>query len=624
MTDRAHGQATLFISYSHTQREQMQLLKKHLEGALFGRGVVWSDEAIAHGSRWETRLRGQLKNADAALLLVAPEYLASQWCRRELKIIADEQKAGRLKKVFWIQVEPAVWRGTELAAFQSWDFNLSQALSEVPDVHLKHRTIVKICEDIAVELDAVSVQLDDNLTFVRQILVDEAVDHGLVVDSSLSKGHGMFATVCRGRKGDEDVAIKVLRRSNLKELSAAFSDMVDARMSLENQCFIRVLGHFPVTGRHDQFHVIVEEFVGSDVTRLDEFLATRRGRTLGVDEIATVVRRAAEALKEFHEAGPRVGRAFGLLTPKHLFFDARGQRLLMPMASVSNFLWGTLGWEQLAAWQDEQPNLATYVAPEVADGHKATELTDQYMLGQLAFDMLEGGLPLDIKRPSEVGKKQAFWDDPARTAKGAWVQAHGAFARIIFRMMKRNPAERWHSFAELGKRLLDLEDESRALAKRTYHGLDGFTLQDNRAFFDAFYAEFFKRSPESISKFTRLTDQSQKLMDSMIAVLNYRDSNEPTSLSRVVDVHRRLRISAEELDDFRDAFLETLRASLPRRMPAARREAILAAWRDLFEPVVEYFTQAMPDTGARHRPAVPDVRPPAGRPRAVQRRAPKR
>src|SRR5688572_13082810 len=108
MTDRARGRATLFISYSHTQREHMQLLKKHLEGALFGRGVVWSDEAIAHGSRWETRLRAQLKNADAALLLVAPDYLASAWCRRELKIIADEQRAGRLKKVFWIQIEPSV------------------------------------------------------------------------------------------------------------------------------------------------------------------------------------------------------------------------------------------------------------------------------------------------------------------------------------------------------------------------------------------------------------------------------------------------------------------------------------------------------------------------------------
>src|SRR5688572_15920333 len=100
MTDKAHG--TLFISYSHADRAQMLLLRKHLEGLLFGKGTVWSDEAIPRGNRWETSLRGQLKKSDAALLLVTPDYLSSQWCRRELKIIADEQKAGRLKKVFWI------------------------------------------------------------------------------------------------------------------------------------------------------------------------------------------------------------------------------------------------------------------------------------------------------------------------------------------------------------------------------------------------------------------------------------------------------------------------------------------------------------------------------------------
>ena len=97
----------------------MLQFRKHLEGLLYGKGQVWSDEAIPRGVRWETRLRGQLKNSDAALLLVSPDFLASQWCRRELAIIATEPKAGRLKKVFWVQVEPSAWHGTELAAFQS-------------------------------------------------------------------------------------------------------------------------------------------------------------------------------------------------------------------------------------------------------------------------------------------------------------------------------------------------------------------------------------------------------------------------------------------------------------------------------------------------------------------------
>ena len=80
MTDKPR--ATLFISYSHTVRAQMLLLRKHLEGLLFGKGKVWTDEAIPRGNKWETSLRGQLKNSDAALILVNPDYLASTWCRR--------------------------------------------------------------------------------------------------------------------------------------------------------------------------------------------------------------------------------------------------------------------------------------------------------------------------------------------------------------------------------------------------------------------------------------------------------------------------------------------------------------------------------------------------------------
>ena len=58
----------------------------------------------------------------------------------------------------------------------------------------------------------------------------------------------------------------------------------------------------------------------------------------------------------------------------------------------------------------------------------------------------------------------------------------------------------------------------------------------------------------------------KKLMESMIAVLNFRASNEPTSLRGVVNMHRHMAITPDEVDDFRDAFLDTLRRKLPRSM----------------------------------------------------------
>lgn len=595
MTEKPRG--TLFISYSHTGRAQMLLIRKHLEGLLYGKGKVWSDEAIPRGDKWETSLRGQLKNSDAALVLVTPDYLASDWCRRELKIIANEQKAERLKKVFWVQAEPSCWRGSELASFQSWEFNLNEALTAIADPQVRLGTIVRICEDIALEMDAVSAELDSDLMFVRQILGDRAVERGLVVDSSISEGQGSFATVCRGRKGSEDVAIKVLRASMIARVSSAFEDTVRARMPLSNQCFIRVLDHFPVLTEHEHFTVVVEEFVDSGVVRLDKFLADPANTKLRIDEVATLLRRAIEALKQFHDCD--AGSAYGLITPKHTYYDRRGQRLLLPAVGVSNFLWGAMGWDRLATWQDDTPNLASYVAPEVAEGQAPTAKTDQYMLGQLAFEMLEGQLPFVIGRASDVREKAAFWNDPEATA-GDWKNVHGAFAKILFRMLRRDPAQRWDSFDELIKRLFNLEDENRALAKRTFNGLDGFNLQDNQAFFDSFYREFLARSTEATrSKFEGVKDQPRKLMASMIAVLNFRASNEPTSLRTVVDMHRHMTITSGEIDDFRDAFLETLRKELPRAMTSELSERILSAWRELFLPVVEYFKEELKGEGLR-------------------------
>jgi hypothetical protein len=590
--------ATLFISYPHSARQHMLLFRRHLEGLLFGKAVVWSDQAIARGKKWETQLRAHLKHADAALLLVTPEFLASTWCRRELTLIASEQKAGRLKKVFWVQIEPCGWRGTELGAFQSWAFNMDEALSEIADANARARTVVRICEEVAAEMDAVGSQLDSDLVFVRQVIMDQAIDRGLVVDGALADARGTFWTCCRGRKGAEDVVIKVLRRSQIKQLAERFSELVEARKGLTNQCFIRVLDHFQTDPGHEQYTVVVEEFVGSEVVRLDHYLKDAQFR---IDEAAVVLRRAAEALKQFHDDKRLAGTAYGLLASSHVYYDQRGQKLLLPAVGVSNFLWDAVGWERLASWQDEERNPAAYLAPEVFKGEPATHLTDQYMLGQLGLEMLQGQLPFDVRRPSQVRNKESFWDDPEGSAASEWVEAHRAFAKIVFRMLRRDPAQRWESFDELIRRLRTAEDENRALAKRTFEGLGdvSFRLKDNRAFFESFYREFLDRAPEAADKFKGKTDQPKKLMDAMTAVLNFRASNEPTALREIVNAHRHMEMKQEWVTDFRDAFLDTLRKRLPRGMSVERREKILGAWRDLFSPVVEYFTEELFGSGER-------------------------
>ena len=219
------------------------------------------------------------------------------------------------------------------------------------------------------------------------------------------------------------------------------------------------------------------------------------------------------------------------------------------------------------------------------------------MLGQLAFEMLEGRLPFVIRRTSDLQLKAAFWDDPEKTATGDWKSAHRAFAKIIFRMLRKDPAQRWDTFDELTKRLFNLEDENRALAKRTFDGLDGFKLKDNRLFFESFYAEYLERSGEATrKKFENVTDLPRKLMESMIAVLNFRASNEPTSLCGVVNMHRYMAItSATNWTTFAMPF-STRSAGSCRETWRPTEEKILSAWRDLFSPVIEYFKEELQES----------------------------
>jgi hypothetical protein len=82
-------------------------------------------------------------------------------------------------------------------------------------------------------------------------------------------------------------------------------------------------------------------------------------------------------------------------------------------------------------------------------------------------------------------------------------------------------------------------------------------------------------------------------MKAMAAVLNFRVSNEPTSLSDYMQKHRDRKIKPKQVDVFRDVFIDTLQRKLPRRIPKEQQKQIVNAWKDLFAPIVEYFKEQL-------------------------------
>ncbi|OAI40630.1 hypothetical protein AYO38_05610 [bacterium SCGC AG-212-C10] len=109
----------VFISYSHEDREWVDrleiVLKPYLGGESFD---VWDDSDIRPGQKWSQEIDRALSKARVAVLLVSPDFLASDFISKvELPEIL--RRAGQDLTVFWIPIRPSAYEITPLASFQA-------------------------------------------------------------------------------------------------------------------------------------------------------------------------------------------------------------------------------------------------------------------------------------------------------------------------------------------------------------------------------------------------------------------------------------------------------------------------------------------------------------------------
>lgn len=111
---------SVFISYSHRDREWLERLQVHVK-PLERAGLLdrWDDTRIHIGERWRDEISKGLADADVAVLLISADFLASDFIvSQELPaLLAAEQSRGL--KLFAVILKPCRLSGTPLADIQT-------------------------------------------------------------------------------------------------------------------------------------------------------------------------------------------------------------------------------------------------------------------------------------------------------------------------------------------------------------------------------------------------------------------------------------------------------------------------------------------------------------------------
>jgi len=392
----------VFISYSHEDTKWREDLEKNLKPYLRGGSITsWSDQQIVPGSEWFKEIQSALTNSRVAVLLVSPDFLASDFIHEhELAPFLKEAEQGGVK-ILWVPIRNSAYRRTPLKNYQAV---LSPETPLAAMTRAKRdQAWVKICEEIEKAAsqpgpkpppepepvpEPFPIKRDEHRASVPEHLQENV--HGSADNDDLKDGTAEIR-----ESGLEPTFLKFeyLIHETVNSKVAVYSHG-DERLVLKrtraNLCqfgaLCRLLRAREICGR-DQLTVSISLSTALWAANDFVFELRRYHEGVGLDELVLRNRFkiTGEFLGRFHNAF--VHALFGLhdvgvvhrdINPQNLVFTKSGDIVLLDSTFACE-----VGSAQLPI------NSGYYTAPEQLKG-RATFASDFYSLGATEFFMSNG------------------------------------------------------------------------------------------------------------------------------------------------------------------------------------------------------------------------------------------
>ncbi|NMF64860.1 COR domain-containing protein [Brasilonema octagenarum] len=136
----------VFISYSHKDQKWFNDIKIHLEPLIREKNLqLWDDTQIQPGAVWRDEIAEALAAAKVALLLVSPDFLASNYIsKNELPPLLENAGAG--VTIVWIPLRFSNYKETAIEKYQA-AHSTDKPLNAIP-ANRRDKAWVEICKKI--------------------------------------------------------------------------------------------------------------------------------------------------------------------------------------------------------------------------------------------------------------------------------------------------------------------------------------------------------------------------------------------------------------------------------------------------------------------------------------------